>query len=45
MTAAVGYPTLRLLRVRVGKILLNEMKPGEVIEVDEPFIEDGILLF
>lgn len=43
MTAAVGYPTLRLLRVRVGKILLNEMKAGEVIEVDEPFIEDGIL--
>lgn len=30
MTAAVGFPTLRLVRVRVGNILLNELKPGEV---------------
>jgi 23S rRNA pseudouridine2457 synthase len=33
MTAAVGYPTLRLVRVRVGNILLGNMKAGEVIEV------------
>lgn len=33
MTAAVGYPTLRLIRVRIGNIYLNDMKPGEVIEV------------
>jgi 23S rRNA pseudouridine2457 synthase len=34
MTAAVGFPTLRLLRVRIGCIELKGMKVGEVIEVD-----------
>ncbi|MEQ8925426.1 MAG: pseudouridine synthase [Fulvivirga sp.] len=34
MTAAVGYPTVRLIRVRIGAILLGELKPGEVVEVD-----------
>lgn len=34
MTSAVGYPTLRLVRIRVGKVLLNELKSGEVKEVD-----------
>jgi 23S rRNA pseudouridine2457 synthase len=33
MTAAVGFPTLRLIRVRVGGIELNELKSGEVREV------------
>lgn len=33
MTAAVGFPTLRLFRVRIGSIHLNKMKAGEVIEV------------
>lgn len=32
MTAAVGYPTLRLVRVRIGNECLNEMSPGEVLE-------------
>lgn len=35
MTSAVGFPTLRLVRVRVGRIYLNKMQPGEVIKVDE----------
>ena len=30
MTAAVGYPTLRLVRVRIGSISLDGMKEGEV---------------
>jgi 23S rRNA pseudouridine2457 synthase len=34
MTAAVGYPTLRLIRVRIGNVHLNELKAGEIIEVD-----------
>ena len=34
MTSAVGYPTLRLVRVRVGKIYLNTMKVGDVIEME-----------
>ncbi|MEM9546052.1 MAG: pseudouridine synthase [Bacteroidota bacterium] len=37
MTAAVGFPTLRLLRVRVGDIQLGSMRAGEVIEVDSFF--------
>lgn len=30
MTAIVGYPTLRLVRVRIGNIHLNDLQPGEV---------------
>lgn len=33
MTAAVGFPTLRLVRVRVGNEKLEDMTPGEVREV------------
>ena len=33
MTAAVGFPTLRLIRVRIGNILL-QIKVGKVKEVD-----------
>jgi len=33
MTAAVGFPTLRLVRVRVGNLHLNDLKAGEVLEV------------
>ena len=29
MTAAVGYPTLRLVRVAIGPIRLGELQPGE----------------
>jgi len=35
MTSAVGFPTLRLVRVRVGEIHLNNMQVGEVIEVEK----------
>lgn len=30
MTAAAGFPTLRLVRIRIGNIELNGLKPGEV---------------
>lgn len=33
MTAAVGFPTLRLVRVRIGNIVLGPRLPGEVEEV------------
>lgn len=33
MTAAVGFPTLRLVRVRVGAVLLGNLTPGAVVEV------------
>ena len=29
MTAAVGFPTLRLIRVKIGKLTLEGLKPGE----------------
>ena len=35
MTAAVGFPTLRLIRVRIGEIELGDLQLGEVVEVDE----------
>lgn len=33
MTSAVGFPTLRLVRVRIGDYLLKGMKPGDVEEI------------
>ncbi len=38
MTAAVNLPTLRLIRVRIGKVSLDNMKAGEVIELDKNFV-------
>jgi 23S rRNA pseudouridine2457 synthase len=34
MTAAVGFPTLRLVRIRVGNIHL-QLKAGEVLSIFE----------
>lgn len=34
MAAVVGFPVLRLVRVRIGKILLDDLNPGKVLEVD-----------
>ncbi|NVJ53817.1 MAG: pseudouridine synthase [Campylobacteraceae bacterium] len=34
MTAAAGFPTLRLVRVRIGNIHLGNLLPGEVITLD-----------
>jgi 23S rRNA pseudouridine2457 synthase len=34
MTAAAGFPTLRLVRVRIGNVHLNGLRAGEVVEVD-----------
>jgi len=33
MTAAVGFPTLRLVRVRIGNITLENLKQGQVLEI------------
>ena len=33
MTAAVGFPTLRLIRIRIGNITLEDLKPGDVISL------------
>ena len=37
MTAAVGFPTLRLVRIRVGSLHLQSLKAGEVVEVESFF--------
>lgn len=34
MTSVVGFPTLRLVRVRIGNNHLDEMQPCEVIQVE-----------
>ena len=33
MTSAVGFPTLRLVRIRIGNVYLNNLKSGEVNEL------------
>jgi 23S rRNA pseudouridine2457 synthase len=38
MTAAVGLPTLRLVRVRIGELRLNDLMPGDWVQVEEPHI-------
>jgi 23S rRNA pseudouridine2457 synthase len=35
MTAAVGFPTLRLIRVRIGNIKLGDLDVGNTIEVNK----------
>lgn len=35
MTSAVGFPTLRLVRVRIGDILIKNMQAGDVVEVNQ----------
>ncbi len=35
MTAKVGFPTIRLIRHRIEDITLGQLKPGEVIEMNE----------
>ncbi len=35
MTAAVGFPTLRLIRVRIGEIKIDSLAIGKVLEVDD----------
>jgi len=42
MTAAVGFPTLRLIRVRVGTILLDNMASGEVLTVPNVQIKEAL---
>lgn len=38
MTAKVGFPTLRLIRIRIGKITLGDLMPGKTIELSGELI-------
>lgn len=39
MTAAIGHPTLRLMRVKLGNLELGELKPGEWREIKREMIK------
>jgi 23S rRNA pseudouridine2457 synthase len=38
MTAAVGFPTLRLVRVAIGGIKMDDPAPGKLVELTRSFI-------
>ena len=40
MTAAVGHPTLRLVRIRIGPIRLEDLQPGEWRELTKTEVKD-----
>jgi len=40
MTAAIGHPTLRLIRTRIKNLTLDEFKPGEVRKLSEIEIQN-----
>lgn len=42
MTASIGFPTLRLIRFRIGKVQLNGLRPGQVREIKVSSIHDII---
>ncbi len=33
MTAAVGFPTLRLIRTKIGELSIGNLKPGEAVQL------------
>lgn len=41
MTAAVGFPTLRLVRYSIGDFNLGDMKPGDVVEIQPSEVISG----
>ncbi len=43
MTSAVGYPTLRLVRVRIGNIQLDTLQPSEVQSIETSVIDSQII--
>lgn len=42
MTAAVGFPTLRLVRVRIGDLEMPEMASGKVIRLQRDELYDAL---
>jgi 23S rRNA pseudouridine2457 synthase len=43
MTAAVGFPTLRLIRQRIEKCSIEGLEPGEMMLLDEKEIPKLLL--
>lgn len=44
MTAAVGFPTLRLVRAAIGNIRMENPSSGKVVELDGPFVYNNMEL-
>lgn len=42
MTAAVGYPTLRLIRFRIERLTIEGMHPGEIRSLDKKQTYQGL---
>ncbi len=42
MTAAVGFPTLRLIRYRIGKLDVSNMQPGDLISLSRQEIYSAL---
>jgi 23S rRNA pseudouridine2457 synthase len=39
MTAAVGFPTLRLIRTKIGNIALGDLQPGQWRKITAPILK------
>ncbi|HJT73728.1 MAG TPA: hypothetical protein VJ720_06910, partial [Chitinophaga sp.] len=35
MTAAVGFPTLRLIRYRIAKVTIEGLQPGQMLQLGQ----------
>ncbi len=44
MTSAVGFPTLRLVRVRIGSLTIEDMNPSDVFKIDTEVIRSSLLI-
>ena len=44
MTAAVGFPTLRLVRIAIGNIRMENPSSGKVVELEGSFVYNTMLL-
>ena len=42
MTAAAGFPTLRLVRVRIGALEMENPEPGKVVKMDRDELYDKL---
>ena len=38
MCASVGFPVLRIVRVKIGSMDIQDMKPGSVINLEKSFL-------
>jgi 23S rRNA pseudouridine2457 synthase len=39
MTAKIGFPTLRLIRYAIDNVTVDNLKPGECMQVDASIVQ------